>query len=110
MKLAIIGSRSIGDIDLSSYISQEVTEIVSGGATGVDTLAGVYADKHRLSKRIIRPNYQRYAKAAPIVRNEEIITYADAVLVFWDGVSKGTKSSLAYIQKHNVPHQVVMLR
>lgn len=109
MKLAIIGSRTIKDLDLSPYITPEVREIVTGGASGVDALAEAYADKHRLSKRIIRPQYRRYAKAAPILRNQEIIAYADKVLVFWDGVSKGTKSSLAYLEKHAVPYELVMM-
>lgn len=49
MRVAIIGSRTIENIDISSYIPEEVTEIISGGAKGVDSLAEEYADKHRLS-------------------------------------------------------------
>ena len=40
MKLAIIGSRTITEIDLAQYIQSEITEIVSGGASGVDTAVG----------------------------------------------------------------------
>lgn len=42
MKLAIIGSRNIIDIDLAKYINDEVTLIISGGAIGIDTLAENY--------------------------------------------------------------------
>lgn len=45
MKLLIAGSRSITDIDISSYIPADVDLIISGGANGVDTLAEQYADK-----------------------------------------------------------------
>ena len=38
MKIAIIGSRSITDADIGKYLSAG-DEIVSGGATGIDTLA-----------------------------------------------------------------------
>ena len=40
MKLLIVGSRSIQDFDLSAYISENTELIISGGAQGVDTLAG----------------------------------------------------------------------
>ncbi|WP_317855478.1 hypothetical protein [Chakrabartyella piscis] len=96
MKLAIIGSRTITNIDIAPYIPEGVTEIISGGAKGVDTLAEAYADKHRLSKHIIRP---RYDLAAPIKRNELIVAACDMVLVFWDGKSKGTLSSINLAKK-----------
>ncbi len=99
MKLAIIGSRSIKDIDIAPYIPDDVDMIISGGAKGIDSLAEAYADKHRISKVILRPNYKRYGKGAPIIRNREIVDMADFVLVFWDGKSKGTKSTLDYGEK-----------
>ena len=35
------------------------------------------------------PQYKIYGKAAPIIRNKEIVDYADKVIVFWNGESKG---------------------
>lgn len=37
------------------------------------------------------PDYKTYGRAAPIVRNKLIVSYADVVYAFWDGRSKGTK-------------------
>lgn len=99
MKLLIAGSRSITDFDLSPYIPKDCDTIISGGASGVDTLAEIYADKHRLSKYIIRPRYDLYKRAAPLKRNDEMIDMADAVLIIWDGKSKGTEHSIRYAQK-----------
>ena len=99
MKLLIAGSRSITDFDLSPYIPKEVTEIISGGANGIDTLAEIYADKHKISKHIIRPEYQKYGNAAPIKRNHDMVDICDKVLVIWDGKSKGTESTVKYAIK-----------
>ncbi len=101
MKLLIAGSRSIKDFDLSPYIPDDVDVIISGGAGGIDTLAEQYADKHRISKCIIRPRYDLYGKAAPLKRNEEMIEIADKVLVIWDGKSKGAAYTLKYAEKIN---------
>lgn len=99
MKLLIVGSRSIQDFDLSAYISENTELIISGGAQGVDTLAEKYADENKLSKLILRPQYALYGKAAPIVRNQKMVEIADAVLVVWDGKSRGTMSTIRYAEK-----------
>jgi predicted Rossmann fold nucleotide-binding protein DprA/Smf involved in DNA uptake len=99
MKLLIIGSRSITDFDLSPYITPEVDTIISGGARGVDSLAEKYADDHRLSKYIMRPRYDLFGRVAPIRRNEQMVDMADAVLIIWDGYSKGTQHTLKYAKK-----------
>ena len=101
MKLLIVGSRSITNFDISGYIPEDTDTIISGGATGIDTIAENYADKHRLSKSILRPKYNLYHKGAPLKRNEEMVETADKILVIWDGKSKGTKYTIDYAKKLN---------
>ena len=101
MKMLIVGSRSIKDFDLSPYIPKSVDTIISGGAKGIDSLAEQYADLHRLSKYILRPRYALYGRGAPLRRNEEMVHLADAVLIIWDGHSKGTEYTLKYCKKMN---------
>lgn len=101
MKLLIVGSRSIKNFDLSKYVPKSTDLIISGGANGIDTLAEKYADDHRISKLIIRPQYNLYRKSAPLKRNEKMIDIADYILVIWDGVSKGTEYSINYARKNN---------
>ena len=103
MKLLIVGSRSITDFDLTPYVSKETDTVISGGAGGVDRLAEQYADRHRLSKYILRPHYDLYGRAAPLKRNEQMVDMADAVLLVWDGCSKGTQYTLKYAEKTNKP-------
>ena len=108
MKIAIIGSRSLTNIMLDKYISNEVTEIVSGGAVGVDSCAAQYAKKQGLKLTEFLPQYERYGRAAPIVRNKQIVDYADKIIVFWNGSSKGTLSVIKYAQKTEKPFEVIL--
>ncbi len=109
MKLLIVGSRSITDFDLSPYIPQDTELIISGGAGGVDTVAEKYADEHRMSKLILRPQYGLYKKGATLKRNDKMVDIADKVLVVWDGISKGTKHTLEYARKNNKETVVVII-
>ncbi len=109
MKILVVGSRSIDHINIEKYIPRKATLIISGGAGGVDTLAEKFADKKRLSKMILRPKYDLYGKAAPLLRNQCMVDIADAVLVMWDGISKGTKHTADYAKKKN-KHTVVILQ
>lgn len=99
MKLLIAGSRSITTFDISPYIPFDTTLIISGGANGVDTIAEQYADKMRISKLIMRPQYNLYQRAAPLKRNEIMVEICDRVLILWDGKSKGTKHTIDYANK-----------
>ena len=70
MKVAVIGSRSIFATDIGMYISG-ADEIVSGGAVGVDSCAAEYSKKTGLKLTVFLPQYERYGRAAPIVRNKK---------------------------------------
>lgn len=57
-------------------------EIVSGGAKGIDSCAKEFAIQNNLKVTEFLPKYERYKKGAPLMRNIEIIEYADMVLAF----------------------------
>ena len=109
MKIAIVGSRNITNAEIDPFVN-EGDEIVSGGAKGVDACAAEYAEAHRLKLTEFLPQYSRYGRAAPIVRNKEIIDYADRVIVFWDGSSKGTLSVINYAKKSGKDHVVIICK
>ena len=109
MKIAIVGSRDILVEQFSEYIA-EGDEIVSGGAVGVDQCAAEYAKKKGLRLTVFLPQYSLYGRAAPIVRNRKIVDYADKVIAFWNGVSKGTLSVIRYAEKVGKPCTVVLLK
>ena len=91
MKVAVIGSRGLSVTDLGRYLPENTTEIVSGGARGVDTSAREYALSHGIKLTEFLPEYTRFGRSAPLKRNITIIESADIVLAFWDGKSRGTK-------------------
>ncbi len=109
MKIAIIGSRNIFIDDLGSYLPNNVTEIVSGGAKGVDACARKYATHNKIMLTEFLPEYARYGRAAPLKRNLQIIEYADEVLAFWDGESKGTKFVIDMCKKSSKKITVIKI-
>lgn len=101
MKIAVIGSRNLTVENLGQYLPEGTTEIVSGGAKGVDTCAREYALAKGLKLTEFLPDYKRYGRGAPLKRNLQIIDYADEVLAFWDGQSRGTKYVIEQCKKRN---------
>ena len=109
MKLLIAGSRGITSFDLSEYITEDVDTILTGGAKGIDTIAEEYADSHGIKKTIIKPQYDRYGKGAPMVRNKELVNLCDKALIIWDGTSKGTKFTADFAKKMNKEVTVIII-
>ncbi len=94
MRVAVIGSRR-EENGLSALIRDHLppytTEIVSGGAKGVDQIAKAVAKELGIPFTEFLPDYETYGKRAPLVRNDRIVEYADMVLALWDGESRGTQ-------------------
>lgn len=109
LKLAVIGSRTFNDYALVEQIldslqqPQPIGEIISGGASGADTLAARYAAHHQIPVHIFTPNYKLYKQGAPLRRNLTIVESCDTVLAFWDGKSKGTKNALDHALRLQKP-------
>lgn len=110
LKIAIIGSRGIKDLSLSKYLNSKLTEIVSGGAKGVDSIAKKYALENNIKLVEFLPEYEKYGKYAPIKRNENIVDYSDEILAFWDGTSRGTKYVIDYAKKIGKPILIIEIK
>lgn len=107
MKLAIFGSRTLLTPNFEEYMPEGVTEIVSGGAKGIDMAAAEYARANGIKLTEFLPDYEKYGRAAPLKRNELIAEYADEGLAFWDGWSHGTKYTIECFRKRNKPIFIV---
>ena len=103
--VAVIGSRSFADYALLKKVLDEkknsIDGIVSGAAIGTDTLARRWADENEIAVIEINPDYKRYGRGAPIIRNRTIVDTSDMVIAFWDGTSRGTKMVIDYAGKQN---------
>ena len=80
MKIAVIGSRSFNDYDLVKKelaSIQDITEIVSGGASGADTLAARYARENGIRLTEFYPEWEKFGRAAGPKRNTSIVCSVD---------------------------------
>lgn len=95
MKTIIAGSRGITKYSIVCDAVQAsrflITEVVSGGARGVDRLGEEYARKHALPVKQFIPDWNAHGKSAGFKRNVEMAEYAQALIAVWDGESRGTK-------------------
>ena len=114
MKIGITGSRKFTDYKLlcSTLNKLTPTEIIAGGAMGADTLAEQYADERNLPKNIFLPKFKinkaiKYHPRYYHMRNRDIVDAADMVLAFWDGKSKGTKSTIDYARETGKPIKII---
>ena len=101
MKTAVIGSRTFTDFSLlEEHLTQHlISEIVSGGARGADTLAEEYASKKNIPLKVFKADWNKYGRAAGPIRNRDIVGYAERVVAFWDGESRGTKNAIDLAKK-----------
>jgi len=107
MKILIAGSRTVTDInillkaiELSNYNITSEDEIVSGGAKGVDTLAEIYAKDKNIPITIFKPDWNKYGKAAGVLRNCEMAKYCDIGIVIHNG-SRGSMNMIKNLIKFN---------
>ncbi len=107
MKLAIIGSRGLGVKDLTPYLPAGITEIVSGGARGIDSCAREWALAHNIPLKEFLPDYASHGRRAPLLRNHDIVNYADALIAFWDGKSGGTAYTIRIAKERGIPVTVL---
>ena len=106
MIIAIVGSRTLCIENLGEFIPDGVTQIISGGAKGIDSCAKEFALRSGIELVEYLPDYQRYKKAAPLIRNRDIADCADEVLIFRDGKSRGTKYVMDYCDKKGKKYTV----
>ncbi len=90
----ITGSREFENKDeIQSDVYRELDELhktesdmtlLSGGARGVDRIVEQWARERGVKLTVYKPDYKRYRRGAPFVRNKEMIEACDGVMAFWN--------------------------
>jgi len=97
-KVIIAGGRDFNDYELlkekcitilSNHAYSQI-EIVSGKARGADTLGERFAEERGMRIKEFPANWSRDGSAAGPIRNRQMANYADALIAFHDGRSRGT--------------------
>lgn len=109
MITAVIGSRTFDDYVMlaATLASEPISELLTGGATGADTLAARYAQEQGLTLTEIPADWNKYGRSAGPIRNAELIKQAERVIAFWDGQSPGTKDTISKARAAGKPVQIV---
>lgn len=108
-RVIIAGGRDFDDYDMlvktMDMVLQNITDeiqVVSGTASGADTLGERYAEERGYKIARFPADWKKYGRAAGFNRNVEMAKNADALVAFWDGKSKGTKHMLDIAQRYGL--------
>jgi predicted Rossmann fold nucleotide-binding protein DprA/Smf involved in DNA uptake len=116
MKIGIVGSRDYNDYyEFRKYIDSfrehiEMNMIISGGATGVDSMAYRYAVEKGITFVCHPPIPEEGFPRAFFRRNLRIVAASETILAFPKGKSSGTRHTISVAKKLNIPCYVVEVK
>lgn len=103
MRTIIAGSRTINDYRIVWKAVTDCgwvpTQVVCGTAAGVDTVGERYAYHHNIPVRRFPAEWDKYGKSAGYKRNIVMSENADALILVWDGESRGSAMMKAIAQR-----------
>ena len=94
------------DFCLSDIRKANDIVIVSGGASGADTIGERYAEENEFKVEKYPADWKNYGRSAGPKRNKQMAEVSDYVICFWDGNSKGTKTMINFAKKYNKPVKI----
>jgi hypothetical protein len=123
-KLVIAGSRSVSPtpeeidqafrrIDPSGLLFSpgDVTEVISGCATGADRAGEAWASVRGIAvhrEPVTDEDYKRFGKfVAPRMRNRRMAERGDMAIIFWDGLSGGSADMCTRMVARDKPVRVI---
>ncbi len=111
-KIIVAGGRDIDEYKVvedaiieftHNHMLEHKIEIVQGGAKGVDENARKYAIINNIQCRQFDADWNTHGKAAGPIRNKQMAEYADALILVWDGNSRGSKNMLKEAREKGIP-------
>lgn len=120
MKIIVAGTRTIRNAYLvfsaieNSGWRNRITEVVSGaseedvkrGKLNVDVLGAIWAVANRIPVKFFEvtdEEWEKIGKSAGPIRNGHMARYADALILVWDGESRGSKSMKEQARQQGIP-------
>jgi len=113
MKIVVAGGRDFNDYELlckklDNYLSNsQDIEIVCGGARGADALGAQYARERGYKVANFPADWNTHGKKAGFIRNQLMAEYADTLVAFWDGQSRGTRHMINAMLERHKPQKTV---
>ncbi|AGO47570.1 hypothetical protein Phi4:1_gp036 [Cellulophaga phage phi4:1] len=113
-KIIIAGGRDFCDYPLLKIkcdsllknIKEEIV-IVSGKAKGADSLGERYAEEKGYLIKYFPADWEKYNKGAGHIRNKQMAEYSDALVLFWDGKSRGSANMKKEAEKEKLKIRVI---
>jgi len=116
MKVVIAGGRDIGFDDAWKGIVLSLretglvpAEIVSGGASGVDSVAKQYAEYQEIPFKLFPADWTGLGRKAGPIRNQQMAEYGDYLIAVWDGKSRGTYNMISQMRLLKKPVHIHVL-
>lgn len=120
MKIVIAGGRDFNNpqymAEVMKFLSFSITEVVSGcqwsfdketqTKYGADYLGEEWAKKNKISVKPFPADWVRLGRSAGPVRNGHMAEYADFLVAFWDGKSRGTQNMIQQMIDRKKPYVV----
>lgn len=121
-RIIIAGSRKFNDYkkmltvldDLGIHLINSIdpVEIISGHATGADSLGERFAKVYNYPLKLFPADWDKYGKAAGPIRNEQMAKYAaeadrGMLIAFPIGESKGTKNMIKLAKQYGLEVNVI---
>lgn len=109
MRCIIAGGRDIANVSVifgaiaTSGFAHEITEVVSASVPGVDEIGFMWARQMAdVPVKEFPADWKKHGKAAGPIRNQQMAEYADALILVWDGKSKGSANMLMHAKNHGL--------
>jgi len=104
MKTIIAGGRDyhLSDTDVLKLdeLADNISQVVSGAARGVDSCGELWARKNNIPVKMFPADWKTYGKKAGYLRNKQMAEYADACILFTGG--KGTQMMFDLAKEYNL--------
>lgn len=115
-KLIVAGGRDFNNFELfqkellslvQNEYKDKAVSLVSGMARGADMMTYNFARSVGAQCYAMAADWNKYGKSAGYRRNSDMGRFADALLVFWDGKSKGTSNMIQVMNDMGKPVHLV---